>query len=375
MQIETNKMKIETYAIDDFRARGFCVRRATNDEYELFYCPGMPKLLTTDVFSHLDDYGEAHETALVEVRFKNSHKEFFSLCTDLSLKVGDIVAVEANPGHDVGIVSLTGPLVFRQWQRKKSLFENKEIKKIYRKARKLDIEKWFQVIHRERPTYFRTREIIEELKLDMKLNDVEFQGDGTKATFYYTAEGRVDFRELIKILAEEFKIRVEMRQIGVRQESARLGGIGSCGRELCCSTYMAFFNSVTTQSLKIQQLSLNPSKIAGLCGKLKCCMNYEVEVYKQILAEFPDSTVPLLTQKGKAIYVKSNIFKRTMYYAYENEPQNLMAIPVENVLKIQEMNKKHILVENLEDFSVALESTYEQVISDSKEDISKMEDE
>ncbi|MCX7696593.1 MAG: hypothetical protein N2Z72_02735 [Bacteroidales bacterium] len=335
----------------------------------------MPKLLTTDFFSRISDPGEAHQTSLVEIRFKNSHKEFFHVCSDIALKEGDIVAVEANPGHDLGIVSLTGPLVLRQWQRKKQLYENKEIKKVYRKARKQDIEKWFQVIHRERPTYFRTRKIIDELKLDMKLNDVEFQGDGTKATFYYTAEGRVDFRELIKILADEFKIRVEMRQIGVRQETAKLGGIGPCGRELCCSTYMAFFNSVTTQSLKIQQLSLNPNKIAGLCGKLKCCMNYEVDVYKQILSEFPDSTIPLLTHKGKAVYVKSNIFKQTMYYAYENEPQNLMAIPVENVVKIQEMNKKNILVDNLEEFSVALESTYEQVISDSKEDISKMEDE
>jgi cell fate regulator YaaT (PSP1 superfamily) len=370
------KMRIEEYAIDDFIARGFCVRKI-NVEYEAIPCLSKTaKLHVTNIFSSLPDVGAAHRVSYVEVRFKNSHKDFFQVCSDLDLKEGDIVAVEGNPGHDIGFVTLTGPLVLRQMQKKNYLVETKEIKKVYRKAKKLDIDKWFQAIHRERPTYFRTREIIDQLGLVMKLNDVEFQGDGTKATFYYTADGRVDFRELIKILAEEFRIRVEMRQIGVRQESARLGSLGACGRELCCTTFMSNFKSVTTQVLREQNLSLNPSKLAGLCGKLKCCMNYEVEVYRALLAEFPDTSIPLLTEKGRAFYVKSNIFKKTMYYAYENEPSNLLAIPVDQVALIQEMNKQNKIVESLEQFSVAVESTYNEIIVDTKEeDISKMEDE
>jgi len=368
-------MKIKEYAIDDFVARGFCVRKIAG-EYVAIACSSNAKLNVTNIFSSLP-LGAAHNIPYVEVRFKNSHKDFYQICTDLNLKEGDIVAVEASPGHDVGFVTLTGPLVLRQMEKKNYSLENKEIKKVYRKAKKLDIEKWSQAIHRERPTYFRTREIIDQLGLMMKLNDVEFQGDGTKATFYYTAEGRVDFRELIKILAEEFKIRVEMRQIGVRQESARLGGIGACGRELCCTTFMSNFKSVTTQALREQNLSLNPSKLAGLCGKLKCCMNYELEIYRAAHAEFPDLSIPLLTEKGKAYYVKSNIFKKTLYYAYEHDPSNLLAIPADQVALIHELNKKKKLVESLEQFSVAVESSFNEIVLDNKEkeDISKMEDE
>jgi cell fate regulator YaaT (PSP1 superfamily) len=288
---------------------------------------------------------------VAEVRFKNSRKDFYRIPSDLDLKVGEIVAVEASPGHDIGIVSLSGDLVRLQLRKKKIDPSSPDIKKIYRRAKLTDIEKWIGAVENENSTLFKSREIAEGLGLLVKINDVEYQGDNTKAIFYYTADDRVDFRELIKKLAEEFKVRIEMRQIGARQEASRLGGIGSCGRELCCATWMSDFHSVTTQAARVQQLALNPQKLAGQCGKLKCCLNYEYDSYVDALRDFPDIEVPLKTKKGDATQQKIDIFGQTIWYSYRDDPSNLFAISVENVAKILAENKKGNLPEQLEDFA------------------------
>jgi len=277
---------------------------------------------------------------MMEVRFKNSRKEFFKNVNNLSVNVGDIVAVEASPGHDIGIVSLTGELVRLQMKKHGVDQSSEEIKKLYRKAKQADIEKWQEAQKLEQETMYRARTIATKLKLQMKISDVEYQGDKTKAVFYYTAEERVDFRELIKVLAEEFRVRVEMRQIGSRQEASRLGGIGSCGRELCCSTWLTDFRSVSTGAARYQQLSLNPMKLAGQCGKLKCCLNYELDSYMDAMKDFPDvANVKLETEKGRAFHQKTDIFKRTMFFSYTNEPDNFIALTVDRVKDIIEMNK------------------------------------
>lgn len=289
---------------------------------------------------------------VVEVRFKGSRKEFFRNKELQDLRVGDMVAVEGSPGHDVGTVSMVGELV-RFQLRKKSLAENSEsIKALYRKAKPGDVEKWCEMKDKEPATRKRTREIIESLKLNMKLSDVEFQGDGKKATFYYTAEERVDFRELIKRLADEFRIRVEMRQIGMRQEASRLGGIGVCGRELCCSTWLTDFKTVSTSAARYQNLALNPAKLAGQCGKLKCCLNYELDSYMDAVRDIPASNIILETEKGRAFHRKTDIFKRLMWYAFsENERRgegeqaftgegNWVVMPVDRVKEIVALNKE-----------------------------------
>jgi cell fate regulator YaaT (PSP1 superfamily) len=292
---------------------------------------------------------------IVEVRFKNSRKDYYRLPADMELAVGDFVAVEASPGHDIGIVSMVGEIV-RFQLRKKNLFASPDsIKKIYRKARLSDIEKWIGAVEVETPVMYRSREIADQLGLQMKINDVEFQGDNTKAIFYYTADDRVDFRELIKLLAEEFKVRIEMRQIGARQEASRLGGIGSCGRELCCATWMSDFKSVTTNAARVQQLSLNPQKLAGQCGKLKCCLNYEYETYVDAMKGMPSTETRLKTKRGEAAYQKADIFQKLMWYSYVNEPGNLLAIPVDKVIFIISENKKGIIPEKLEDFTKVIE--------------------
>lgn len=287
----------------------------------------------------------------VEVRFKNGRKDFFTYTNEIELNEGEIIAVEAASGHDIGIVTLTGDIVDLQMRRKKVNLKNSEFKKVYRHARLSDVEKWVSAIELENSTLFRTRDIAFELKLDMKLNDVEYQGDKTKAIFYYTAEDRVDFRELIKRLAEEFRIRVEMKQIGMRQEAAKLGGIGSCGRELCCASWMADFQSVTTGVARVQQLSPNPQKLAGQCGKLKCCLNYEYAAYVDALKDFPDERIVLKTKTGDAVYQKSDTFRGLMWYSYTHERMNLMAIPIDKVKEIIESNKKGKFPEKLEDFA------------------------
>lgn len=291
----------------------------------------------------------------VEVRFKNSRKEFYKFHPEMKFNVGDIVAVEATPGHDIGIISLTGEIVRLQMRKKNFDPSGDSIKKVYRRARLTDIEKWLNAVDLEPRTQVKARKIAHNLGLMMKINDVEYQGDETKAIFYYTADDRVDFRELIKKLAEEFKIRIEMRQIGARQEAARLGGIGSCGREFCCSTWLTSFNSVTTNTARVQQLSLNPQKLAGQCGKLKCCLNYENDVYLDALKEFPNSNIILRTENGEAVHQKSDVFKKIMWYSYITDQSNLMALTLENVQKIIEDNRKGIFPKLLEDFAIKQE--------------------
>ncbi|MDD2529812.1 MAG: regulatory iron-sulfur-containing complex subunit RicT [Bacteroidales bacterium] len=290
----------------------------------------------------------------VEVRFKNSKKDFFRLPEGLEITEGDVVAVEGYPGHDIGIVTLIGELCKVQMKRKKINPESDTIKKLYRRAKATDIEKWVQAIEREDKTLFRTREIIQNLNLDMKINDVEYQGDNTKAIFYYTADDRVDFRQLIKLLADEFRVRIEMKQIGARQEASRLGGIGTCGRELCCSCWLNTFNSVSTQVARVQQIFSNPQKLAGQCGKLKCCLNFEYDVYLDELKSFPEIGVPIFTKKGKANYIKTNVFRRVMWYAYEGNSEFIM-LSVDDVAKLISMNRKRQPIENIEAYQIKVE--------------------
>jgi cell fate regulator YaaT (PSP1 superfamily) len=286
---------------------------------------------------------------VIEVRFKNSRKDYYRNPPELDPVIGDIVAVEASPGHDIGIVSMVGEMVRFQLH-KKHVPITDDIKKVYRKARLTDIEKWIAAVETETSTMFRARDIADNLGLSMKINDVEIQGDNTKAIFYYTAEDRVDFRELIKLLAEQFKVRIEMRQIGARQEASRLGGIGSCGRELCCATWMNDFKSVTTNAARVQQLSLNPQKLAGQCGKLKCCLNYEYDTYIDAMKSIPNTELRLKTKHGEAVHQKTDIFQKILWYSYVNDLGNLIAIPVEQVNLILEENKMGNFPDKLEDF-------------------------
>ena len=308
-----------------------------------------------DSYNWLKDYeGEAPKEGnllVAEVRFKNDRKDFYSYPSELNLIEGELVAVETAIGHDIGIVSMVGELVKNQRKRKRNNTPVESLKKIYRRARTNDVEKFIEATRQEERTLYRSREIASGLRLDMKLNDIEYQGDRTKAIFYYTADGRVDFRELIKRLAEEFHVRVEMRQIGFRQESAKLGGIGSCGRELCCASWITDFQSVTTGVARVQQLSPNPQKLAGQCGKLKCCLNYEYDTYIDALKAFPDNRAVLKTKKGDGFYQKIDIFKGLMWYSYPFDRNNMMAIPAEKVKEIIDMNKKGELPEQLEDFA------------------------
>ena len=288
----------------------------------------------------------------VEVRFKNGRKEFFDNRDQLSLSIGDVVATEASPGHDIGIVTLTGELVRVQIKRKKESMNLESYPKIYRKASQKDIDLWQSLRQKEDEVQKRSREIAMGLKLKMKISDVEFQGDGSKAIFYYTAEERVDFRQLIKEFARAFNTRIEMKQVGFRQEAARLGGIGSCGRELCCSTWLTDFRSVNTGAARYQQLSLNPQKLAGQCGKLKCCLNFELDAYMEALKVFPKMEVKLKTEKGIALCQKIDIFKGLMWYCYDKEFMNWHELPVAKVNEIIEANKKGQKVESLEVYAV-----------------------
>jgi cell fate regulator YaaT (PSP1 superfamily) len=288
------------------------------------------------------------QTDIVEVRFKNTRKEFFKNVNDIKLRIGDVVAVEASPGHDIGRVSMVGSLVGEQFRELKTQPSPDDIKKVYRKAKAVDIQKWEEAKKLETPTMLRSRKISEELKLNMKIGDVEYQGDKTKGIFYYIADERVDFRQLIKVLADEFKIRIEMRQIGARQEAGRIGGIGSCGRELCCSTYITNFISVTTTHAKYQELSLNPQKLAGQCGKLKCCLNFEVDCYIDAQRSFPPRDIPLETIDTTAYFLKMEVHKGVYWYTTDpHSTANMLAIPVQRVREIQTMNKKGIKADRL----------------------------
>ncbi|UGS21156.1 PSP1 domain-containing protein [Flavobacterium cyclinae] len=314
------------------------------------------KLSVFDWLSNMTLPGGQEPFDAAEIRFKNGRKEFFRNTEKLTLSIGDIVATEASPGHDIGIVTLTGELVKIQ-MKKKGENPDKELAKIYRKASQRDIDIWTEARNKEESVRMRAREIAIDLKLEMKISDVEFQGDGSKATFYYTANDRVDFRQLIKEFAQEFKIRIEMKQVGFRQEAARLGGIGSCGRELCCSTWLTDFRSVNTSAARYQQLSLNPQKLAGQCGKLKCCLNYELDTYLDALKGFPDMDTKLYTEKGDAYCQKVDIFKEIMWFAYANAPAQWLVLPVAKVKEIVALNKKKEKVAALEDYVV--ESTRE----------------
>ncbi len=356
-----------------YLSRGMLDQPQTSDRENQHFKHGCCKLDSVEWMNHISCPSILLKFEFVEVRFKNSHKEFYKIQNGYELKVGDIVAVEASPGHDIGIVSLTGETARLQMKKRGMDRKNTEFKQIYRRARISDIEKWIEVIGRERPTLKKTKNIIDDLKLGMKMNDIEYQGDSTKAIFYYTAEDRVDFRELIKILAEEFRIRIEMRQIGVRQEAARLGGIGSCGRELCCSTWVSKFRSVTTNTARTQQLSLNPQKLAGQCSKLKCCLNFENDYYEDALKDFPDTKLPLKTKKGNATHQKTDVLKKIVWFSYENDRSNMLALDIMNINKIIEMNRKGKLPEKLEDFAVVMEKKVDYDNGHESDDIYKFE--
>ncbi len=315
---------------------------------------GCNKLTVFDWLSNMSLPNGHEPFDCVEVRFKNSRKEFFRNKENLTLSIGDVVATEASPGHDVGVVTLVGELVKVQMKKKKVDHKDENLPKIYRKASQKDIDIWQAARDREPEVQKRSRELAIRLQLQMKISDVEFQGDGSKATFYYTAEERVDFRQLIKDMARAFSTRIEMRQIGYRQEAARLGGIGSCGRELCCSTWLTDFRSVNTASARYQQLSLNPQKLAGQCGKLKCCLNYELDAYLDALKDFPNQETRLKTEKGEAVCQKIDIFKQIMWYAYEGEWANWFVLTTDQVHEIIERNKKKQPVVSLEEYALDL---------------------
>lgn len=327
---------------------------------------GCNKLNVFDWLANMELPNGQKPFPFVEVRFKNDRKGYYKVEGDLSLSVGDIVATEASPGHDIGTVSLTGELVKIQMQKNKISPEDSDIKKVYRLAKQNDIDKWKKAQSLEFETMHKARTIAVDLGLDMKISDVEYQGDKTKATFYYTADERVDFRELIKKLAEQFKVRIEMKQIGMRQEASKLGGIGSCGRELCCSTWLTDFRSVSTSAARYQQLSLNPMKLAGQCGKLKCCLNYELDQYTEALEEFPNTNIKLETKKGRAFFQKMDIFKRKMWYSYEDDPMSFIELPLDRVKEVINANEKGNIPEDLYNYVEQVETIkapdYENVV-------------
>ena len=292
----------------------------------------------------------------VEVRFKNNRKDFYRLPDGLEVTEGDVVAVEGMPGHDIGIVSLTGEVCRIQMKKRHVDPASENVRKLFRRAKSNDIERWAESLKNEHNALLKTRQIATDLNLEMKVNDVEYQGDNAKAIFYYTADDRVDFRQLIKVLADEFHVRIEMKQIGVRQEAGKVGGLGTCGRELCCSTWLTNFKSVTTSAAKIQQILPNPQKLAGQCGKLKCCLNFECEVYADALKKFPPANTPIRFQKGLALYKKTDVFRGIMWYCYEGESE-LHALKAESVKKIIEMNRNQEYPEKMEDYQVELMST------------------
>jgi cell fate regulator YaaT (PSP1 superfamily) len=311
---------------------------------------GCNKLTVFDWLSNMSLPASMTPFSGVEVRFKNGRKHFYVNSENLALSIGDIVATEATSGHDIGIVTLTGELVRVQMKKKKENPNPELLPKIYRKASQKDIDIWQKARDREANVQKRSREIAIRLGLQMKISDVEFQGDASKVIFYYTAEERVDFRDLIKEFARTFNTRIEMKQVGFRQEAARLGGIGSCGRELCCSTWLTDFRSVNTSAARYQQLSLNPQKLAGQCGKLKCCLNYELDSYIDALEGFPKSDLKLATEKGMAVCQKTDIFKGLLWYTYEKEGMNWHQLSLEKVNEIIAINKKGNKVASLEDY-------------------------
>ena len=312
---------------------------------------------------------------IVEIRFKNSRKEFYKNSKELSLQAGDVVVVESSPGYDVGVVSVVGELARIQVAKKESNFKPNEAGKIKSIAEQEHIDNWIKARSLEKEVMYKSRTLAVNLGLQMKISDVEYQADLSKATFYYTAEGRVDFRQLIRDMANEFKIRVEMKQIGSRQEASRLGGIGSCGRELCCSTWLTDFRSVSTSAARYQQLSLNPQKLAGQCGKLKCCLNYELDMYLDALKAFPKGELKLRTEKGTAIYVKTDVFKQQMWYAYDGGTGSTL-VPlgperVREILRLNKEGKKPIDLKEYIEVEKVVETGYENV--DAQDSLTRFE--
>lgn len=330
---------------------------------------GCNKLEVYDWLANITLPGGQAPYDIVEVRFKNSRKAFYRNSKGLSVQAGDVVVVEASPGFDVGVVSVVGELARIQVNKKEPGFKELEARKILRIANQDDIDNWIKARALEKDVMYSSRTLALNIGLEMKISDVEYQGDLTKATFYYTAEGRVDFRQLIKDMADAFKIRIEMRQIGARQEASRLGAIGSCGRELCCSTWLTDFRSVSTSAARYQQLSLNPQKLAGQCGKLKCCLNYELDMYLEELKSFPKSDVRIHTEKGSAYHIKTDVFKRQMWFAYSGEAaigSGLIVLSPDRVKEIIALNKEGIKPKDLSEFvqkeEVEIVTDYENVV-------------
>ena len=312
----------------DRALQGFCAKgcgRSDRQRNTYDYLNGVP--------------GNLEATDFVEVQFKNTRKDFYRNDNHLDLQKGDVVAVEAHPGHDIGVVTLTGRLVLLQMQ-KATLRPGTEIKRVYRKARPNDMEKYAEAKAREHETMIRSRQIAKELQLDMKIGDVEYQGDGNKAIFYYIADQRVDFRKLIKVLADAFHVRIEMKQIGARQEAGRIGGIGPCGRELCCATWMKNFNSVSTGAARFQDITPNPQKLAGQCAKLKCCLNYEVDTYMEAARALPERNVTLETMDGTFYFFKADTLAGLVTYSTDRRlAANLVTITAQRAREIIAMNR------------------------------------
>lgn len=318
--------------------RGTTSIRSDDGELTCGFNNGCCKLSVFDWMSEIPDLDKEE---IYEVRFKSTRKLYFRNELGSTLDIGDIIVVEATNGHDVGIVTIKGPVALKQLKRHNIDKKTFEFKKIYRKARVLDIERWQESIAREHKTMIRARQIAAKLELNMKIGDVEFQGDGTKAIFYYIADERVDFRQLIRSFAEEFRIRIEMKQIGARQEAGLIGGVGVCGQELCCSRYMSDFQSITTQAARSQDLSLNPQKLAGQCSKLKCCINYEAATYIDAQTNMPYVREPLDTEDGPAFLVKTDTLRGIMWFSYEhNSMANMFPVDAQKVKEILKMNAR-----------------------------------
>ena len=321
-----------------------------SEKTQLDPCACRRKGAKLEVYDWLSDIPESHDdTNLVEVRFKNTRKGYYRNTTHIKLAPGDLVAVEASPGHDIGEVTLTGRLVLIQMKKNNVKIDNPELKRVYRKAKPNDLEKFEEAKAKEHDTMIRARKIAEDLHLNMKIGDVEYQGDGNKAIFYYIADERVDFRQLIKVLAEAFRVRIEMKQIGARQEAGRIGGLGPCGRQLCCSGWMTNFVSVATSAARFQDIALNPQKLAGQCAKLKCCLNYEADAYVEAQKRLPSREIPLETKMNTYYHFKTDIFKREMTYSTDKSiAANLVTISADRVFEVIALNKKGIKPDTLE---------------------------
>ena len=325
------------------------VKNKDLDQQRIFQPSGKEPRGKLNCYDWLADVpGEKNVFDMVEVQFKNTRKGYYRNSMNLPLEIGDMVAVEASPGHDIGRVSLTGKLVALQIK-KANLRPDTEIRRVFRKAKASDLEKFEAAKAREYDTMIRSRQIAKDLRLNMKIGDVEYQGDGNKAIFYYIADERVDFRQLIKVLADAFHVRIEMKQIGARQEAGRIGGIGPCGRPLCCSSWMTNFVSVATSAARYQDISLNPQKLAGQCAKLKCCLNYEVDAYVESVKQLPSKEIRLETKDNTYFYFKADIFSRMLTYTTEkNVPANMVTISAKRAFEVIALNKNGVKPDNLD---------------------------